>query len=212
MAYKLTYSTMFDPPPEMHTRFDTALAEVRAALGRRHSLHIAGKDIDTGDFRDKRSPIDRDWLLGSFSQATVDHADQAMRAASDAFPRWRATPPAERIRLLRRVAQIIEDRVYQISAAVALEVGKNRMEALGEVQETADFFNVYCDSFESQGGFDHVLPNDPLPNVGVAQSQRDEAVRCVGRHQPVQFSVRARGRSRGRGARHGQHGRAQGRE
>ena len=39
------------------------------------------------------------------------------------------------------------------------------MEALGEVQETADFFNVYCDDFERQQGFDHVLPNDPLPNA-----------------------------------------------
>ena len=165
MAYKLTYSTMFDPPPEMHTRFEAALGEVRGGLGGKHALYIAGRDVETGTLKDKRSPIDRNWLLGSFAQASAEHADQAMRAASDAFPRWRATPPAERVRLLRRVAQIIEERVYQISAAVALEVGKNRMEALGEVQETADFFNVYCDSFEAQGGFDHVLPNDPLPNV-----------------------------------------------
>jgi len=165
MAYKLTYSTMFDPPPEMHTRFDAALSEVRGGLGRKHSLHIAGQDVETGAFKDKRSPINRDWLLGSFAQASDQHVSQAMRAASEAFPRWRATPPAERIRLLRRVAETIEKRVYHIAAAVTLEVGKNRMEALGEVQETADFFNVYCDSFEAQGGFDHVLPNDPLPNV-----------------------------------------------
>ena len=32
MAYKLTYSTMFDPPPEMHTRFEAALREVRDGL------------------------------------------------------------------------------------------------------------------------------------------------------------------------------------
>ena len=69
------------------------------------------------------------------------------------------------MRLLRRVAQLIEERVYHIGAALTLEVGKNRMEALGEVQETADFFNVYCDDFERQQGFDHVLPNDPLPNA-----------------------------------------------
>ena len=165
MAYKLTYSTMFDPPPEMHTRFEAALDDVRGGLGRKHSLHIAGKDVETSAFKDKRSPIDRDWLLGSFAQANGEHVEQAMRAASDAFPRWRATPPQERMRLLRRVAQLIEERVYHIAAAVTLEVGKNRMEALGEVQETADFFNVYCDSFEQQDGFDHVLPNDPLPNV-----------------------------------------------
>ncbi len=165
MAYQLTYSTMFDPPPEMHTRFEAALDEVRGGLGRKHSLHIAGRDVETGASKEKHSPIDRNWLLGSFAQASGEHVDQAMRTASAAFPRWRATPPAERIRLLRRVAQLIEERVYLIAAAVALEVGKNRMEALGEVQETADFFNVYCDSFEEQGGFDHVLPNDPLPNV-----------------------------------------------
>jgi len=62
MPYKLTYSTMFDPPPEMHTRFEAALGEVRSGLGRRHSLHIAGKDLATGAFKDKRSPIDREWL------------------------------------------------------------------------------------------------------------------------------------------------------
>src|SRR5262249_8456844 len=151
---------MFDPPPEMHTRFEAALADVRGALGRPHALHVAGRDVETGDLKDKRSPIDRDWLLGSFAQASPAHADQAMRAANDAFAGWRATPPAERIRLLRRVARLIEERVYHIAAAVALEVGKNRMEALGEVQETADFFDVYCASFEQQNGFDHVLPND----------------------------------------------------
>ena len=33
------------------------------------------------------------------------------------------------------------------------------------MQETADFFNVYCDDFVQQQGFDHKLPNDPLPNA-----------------------------------------------
>src|SRR5689334_7006934 len=98
MAYKLTYSTMFDPPPEMHTRFEAALAEVRAGLGRRHALHVAGRDIEASAYQDKVSPIDIEWSLGSFAQATPAHADAAMRAASDAFPRWRTTPPAERMR------------------------------------------------------------------------------------------------------------------
>ena len=38
--------------------------------------------------------------------------------------------------------QLIEERVYDIAAALSLEVGKNRMEALGEAQETADFFTL----------------------------------------------------------------------
>ena len=163
--YKLTYSTMFDPPPEMHTRFDAALNDVRERLGEKRALHINGEDVSTTTSRDKRSPIRSQWLLGSFSQAGGGEVERAMRAAQAALPAWRATPPRERIALLRRVAQLIEERVYHIGAALTLEVGKNRMEALGEVQETADFFNVYCDDFLKGGSFDHVLPNDPLPNV-----------------------------------------------
>src|SRR4029078_10032912 len=165
MSYKLTYSTMFDPPPEMHARFDAAMRDVRSQLGRRYALHINGVDVDTANAREQRSPIDRDCLLGSFAQAGTQDVDRAMSAAAAAFPKWRATPPQEGMRLLRKVAQLIEEGVYHIRAALTLEVGKNRMEALGEVQETADFFNVYCDDFERQHGFDRALPNDPVPNT-----------------------------------------------
>jgi 1-pyrroline-5-carboxylate dehydrogenase len=165
MPYKLTYSTMFDPPAEMHLRFDASLQELRANLGATHPLFIDGQDIHAQVHREKCSPIDRDLTLGHFSQATAVDAERALVAAQGAFPGWRSLPSADRIRILRRVAQLIEERVYTIGAALALEVGKNRMEALGETQETADFFTAYCDDFERQHHFDHTLPNDPLPNV-----------------------------------------------
>src|SRR4030095_15765288 len=73
------------------------------------------------------------------------------------------TSMAERARLLKRVATLIEERVYHIAAAMSLEVGKNRMEALGEVQETADFFNLYADDYVQRNGFHRPRPDDPLP-------------------------------------------------
>jgi 1-pyrroline-5-carboxylate dehydrogenase len=39
------------------------------------------------------------------------------------------------------------------------------MEAIGEAQETVDFFRHYADDFESHAGYEHELPNDPLPGV-----------------------------------------------
>ena len=165
MSYKLTYSTMFDPPPDMHSRFEAALKDVQASLGAKRALHINGEDVAAASYREKRSPINRDWILGSFAQASAADVDRAMQAARSAFPLWRAMPASQRIELLRRVAQLIEERVYHIAAALTLEVGKNRMEALGETQETADFFTVYCDDFEQQQCFDRTLPNDPLPNT-----------------------------------------------
>jgi len=162
MTFKLTYATMFDPPEELHTRFDAAMQRLRGALGGSHALHIAGADCATEHAAEKRNPADRDVLLGTFAAASAADADRALRAAHGAWPEWKRTPAARRAQLLRRAGQLIEERVYDIAAALTLEVGKNRMEALGEAQEAADFFATYCDDFERAGGFVHALPDDPL--------------------------------------------------
>jgi len=163
MAFKLTYSTMFDPPEEMHTRFETALADVRAGLGSTHALHIGGRDVPGRRTYEKHSPADTREVLGRFPLGEAADVEQAVAAAKGALPAWRATPFADRARLARRVAALIEERVYTIGAALALEVGKNRMEALGETQETADFFSGYAAELERNEGYDRALPDDPLP-------------------------------------------------
>ena len=171
-GFKLTYSTMFNPPPELHTQFEAAMTRVRSALGTTHQLYVDGKDRPAGKTTQKRSsagrttpknnPADDRELLGEFAAATAADADEAIKAAQRAFPGWKQLPLGERLRVLRRVGQLIEERVYDIAAALTLEVGKNRMEALGEAQETADFFYSYCDDFERNEGFARALPNDPL--------------------------------------------------
>jgi 1-pyrroline-5-carboxylate dehydrogenase len=153
-SFRLTYSTMFDPPAELHERFDAALARVRARLGRDHPQWIGGVPRAGGARFEVRSPIDRDWLLGSFVRESAQDATDAVSAAAGACRDWARTPWRERVRAVRRVAALIEERVYDIGAAVALEVGKNRMESLGEVQETADLFSWYGDQMEANGGFD----------------------------------------------------------
>jgi 1-pyrroline-5-carboxylate dehydrogenase len=162
MTFTLTYSTMFDPPEEMHARFEAALAEVRAGLGATHAMHLGGRDVPAARTYEKRSPVDRRLVLGRFPLGDGGDVDRAMAAAKEAFPAWRATAPAERLRLVKRVSSLLEERVYDTSAALALEVGKNRMESLGETQETADFFSGYAAEYERNQHYDHVLPDDPL--------------------------------------------------
>ena len=162
MSFKLTYSTMFSPPSELHARFDEAMLDAVASLGKQHQIHFDGADRSGARTVVSSSPIDQRIVLGGFAVATASEAEQALQAANRAWKGWRGTPPARRADHLRRVAQLIEQRVFDIAAALTLEVGKNRMEALGEVQETADFFNGYADEFEQRQGFDHALPNDPL--------------------------------------------------
>lgn len=162
MTFKLTYATMFDPPAEMHDRFEAALTSVQAGLGATHAQFIGGVEVPAAKTYPKLSPIDEGRVLGHFPQGEAADVDRAMAAAKAATPAWRATPRAERIRLMRKVAELLEARVYAIGAALALEVGKNRMEALGETQETADFFWGYAEDFERNEGYDRVLPDDPV--------------------------------------------------
>jgi 1-pyrroline-5-carboxylate dehydrogenase len=161
--FKLTYSTMFDPPPSLHAHFDAALLDAKSRFGRDYPMWIGGRQRTAAASFDVRSPIDRDWLIGRFPRGSANDVADAVEAAQRALPSWAAAPWRQRVGLLRAAAANIEARVYEISAAVALEVGKNRIESLGVVQETAELISWYCDQMEANDGFVRDLPNDPLP-------------------------------------------------
>ncbi len=153
---------MFSPPEEMHTAFDGALARMRNYLGHTHALYIDGADALGASLIDDVNPANTLESLGRFASAGSNDVDAAVAAAARAHSAWRDTEPAERARLSRRVSALIEERVYEIAAALCLEVGKTRMEGLGEAQETADFFSGYARMYESNGFYDRALPDDPL--------------------------------------------------
>lgn len=160
--FHLTYATMFDPPEELHRNFERALTRVKAGLGREYPMLIGGSERRAAETFEDRSPINCEWRLGQFQKGTAQDARAAIAAARAAFPVWSAMKWQQRVRLLRRAAAIIMRRVYEFAAIDALEVGKNRMEALADVQETADLIEFYCHQMEKHGGFAVPLRNDPL--------------------------------------------------
>ncbi len=161
-TFTLTYSTMFDPPPALHTRFDDALLTARTALGADHAMRIGAHDERAPVQFEVKSPVDARVVLGRFQAGDATHADEAIAAAKAAFPPWAATPWTQRVALLRRAAALIKERVYEFGAVLALEVGKNRVEALGEAQETADLIAYYCDQMEANDGYARSMLADPL--------------------------------------------------
>ncbi len=108
-----------------------------------------------------RTPIDRDIVLGTVAKGTTQDLDDAVAAARRAQPAWAATPWQERLAILRRAAELISDRLMDLSALMSYEVGKNRIESLGEVEESADLIRYYAQTMEDNGGYDH-----PLGNLG----------------------------------------------
>jgi 1-pyrroline-5-carboxylate dehydrogenase len=161
-AFKLTYSTMFNPPEELHTRFEEAIEQVRSGLGKEHGMIIDGKDHFSEEKFEDRSPADTEVVLGTFQKGTSQDAHDALAAARRAFPMWSGMKWQERVALLRRAADRIDERIFEIGAAMAMEVGKNRMESLGDVAETSDLIRYSCEQMEKNNGYIVEMGRDPL--------------------------------------------------
>ncbi|MFN2159350.1 MAG: aldehyde dehydrogenase family protein [Anaerolineales bacterium] len=160
--FKLTYATMFDPPEELHTRFEAALEGIKSDLGAEYGMIIDGQDHFCDVKFEDKSPIDTDLILGVFQKGDINDAQKALTAARKAFPTWSGMPWQERVEIMRRAADVIDERTFEIGAAMALEVGKNRMESLGDVAETADLIRYACYQMEKNGGFIVEMGRDPL--------------------------------------------------
>jgi 1-pyrroline-5-carboxylate dehydrogenase len=160
--FKLTYATMFNPPEELHKGFDAAVARLKQNMGKEYGLIIDNKDVFADEKFDDFSPVNTEWKLATMQKGNATHAQAAMAAARKAFPDWSHTPWQERVKLLRKAAALIEERIFDLGAAMALEVGKNRMESLGDVQETADLIYYSCYQMELNNGYVKEMGKDPL--------------------------------------------------
>lgn len=161
-SFKLTYATMFNPPEELHTRFEEALVKTRANLGKEYGMIINGQERFAEQKFEDRSPANTDIVLGVFQKGTAQDAQDALAAARKAFPKWSGMKWQDRVRLMRRVADLIDERIFEIGTVMAMEVGKNRMEALGDVAETADLIRYACYQMEKNRGFIVKMGRDPL--------------------------------------------------
>jgi 1-pyrroline-5-carboxylate dehydrogenase len=134
----------------------------RANLGKEHAMMIDGKDVFAEDKFEDRNPANTDQVLGVFQKGNVKHAEAALEAARRAFPAWSRMKWQDRVALVRKAADLMDQRTFEIGVVVALEVGKNRMEAIGDVAETADLFRYACDRMEAADGFITEMGRDPL--------------------------------------------------
>ncbi|MCA9939761.1 MAG: aldehyde dehydrogenase family protein [Anaerolineales bacterium] len=150
---KVTYSTLASPNPLLDQYFDEAVAEAKAHFGQTFPMYINGVERTAAETFTKVSPTNLDMVMAHFQKGTEQDALDAVAAAKAAFPGWRNTPWQERVALLRKAANLISDRLFDIGAIMTMEVGKNRLEALGDVEETADLIRYYCDQMEANEGF-----------------------------------------------------------
>ncbi|HKW43709.1 MAG TPA: aldehyde dehydrogenase family protein [Thermoplasmata archaeon] len=142
---------------EFHAAYEAAVDKVRSEFGGKHPMVIGAEDVwATSTFPDL-SPANTKLVLGLFQKGTKAHAKAAIKAAREAYPTWAATPYMDRVRIFQRAADLIGQRRFPYAALMSFENGKNRYEAMADVDEAADLMRWYVAEMVRNKGFEHTM-------------------------------------------------------
>jgi malonate-semialdehyde dehydrogenase (acetylating)/methylmalonate-semialdehyde dehydrogenase len=98
-------------------------------------------DAEAGETLDVTNPASGETLAQVPLSGAAD-ADRAVRAAREAFPGWRATPPLERARACFQLKYALEERKDDLAMLVTRDNGKAIKDAAGEVRRGIECVEV----------------------------------------------------------------------
>jgi RHH-type proline utilization regulon transcriptional repressor/proline dehydrogenase/delta 1-pyrroline-5-carboxylate dehydrogenase len=137
--------------PTDRARMQEAIEDAGKAPWRDEPLRIGGTEVVTGAWDEIRAPAHPGHLLGRVARAGLAEVQQAVGAATSAFPEWRDAPGAGRAEVLRQAAALIAGRRFELAALEVFESAKPWREADGDVTEAIDFLRYYALQAEEIG-------------------------------------------------------------
>jgi betaine-aldehyde dehydrogenase len=120
--------------------------------------------------------------IAELEQAGVAETDAAVARAKAAFEKWRSVTPADRARLLRRLAGLVEENAEELARIESRNVGKPIAGARGEVGMVAQVFHFYAGAIDKHYG-------DTIPVAGGVAATFREPLGVVGLIVPWNFPL-----------------------
>lgn len=110
-------------------------------------------------------------LLGRTPVGCAEDVDDAVKAATAAFPKWRDTPVADRIQYLFRLRGILERDQKEMAELVTREHGKTYNEGLAEIRRAIQDIETACG----------------MPNLSMGEHKTDVAkgIDCIVERRPL---------------------------
>jgi vanillin dehydrogenase len=105
-----------------------------------HASHVGKTHFVNGEWLDPKGQTFPDFnpfngeVVANIASGGREEALQAVAAAHAAFPAWAALPPAERMRLFLKAADVIERRAQDIVGFMAVETGSSAAFSMFQVQ------------------------------------------------------------------------------
>jgi len=140
-----------------HTAYEAAASEVLGNAGGAsidYPNHIDGKPCLSGKQFTDRSPGDERIVVGLFQSSSREEVAEAIRSSQHAFLTWSREDWKDRVRIFQKAADIMRRQKYMVAAAITLDNGKNRYEAVADVDEGIDFLDYYCAEMRRNDGYE----------------------------------------------------------
>jgi acyl-CoA reductase-like NAD-dependent aldehyde dehydrogenase len=120
--------------------------------------------------------------IAHLDRAGLEETDRAVANARAAYPAWRAVKPADRARLLRRVAALVEEHGEELARLETANVGKPIGDSRWEIGMVADVFHFYAGAVEKHYG-------ETIPVAGGVDLTFKEPLGVVGLIVPWNFPL-----------------------
>jgi 1-pyrroline-5-carboxylate dehydrogenase len=138
---------------KFHLDFDNAVNEVKKELGKTYPIIINGKEINSDNRFIVSSPANRNIKVAEFPSGTNDDALDAISSAKNAFEQWSSISYQKRADVFKECADAFSNQKFRLAAIMAFENGKNRFEAISDLDEAIDFMRFYSYQLEKNEGF-----------------------------------------------------------
>ncbi|MEE9498771.1 MAG: aldehyde dehydrogenase family protein [Nitrospinaceae bacterium] len=96
------------------------------------------KASSSGETFENINPANHDEVVGRFQKSNKKDVNDAISAAEEALPQWRATPAPKRGEILFKVAELLLQQKESLAQDMTREMGKVIGETRGDVQEAID--------------------------------------------------------------------------
>ncbi len=120
--------------------------------------------------------------IAELERAGVEETDAAVARAKAAFPVWKAVAPADRARLLRGLATLVEEHSEELARIESRNVGKPIAGARAEIGMVAQVFHFYAGAVDKHYG-------DTIPVAGGVDVTFREPLGVVGLIVPWNFPL-----------------------
>ena len=121
---------------------------------------VGGREVSgtSGRFGEVFNPATGE-VQAKVALASKAELDAAVKVAAEAFPKWAATPPLTRSRILFRFKQLCDERLDALADAITSEHGKVHSDAKGEMIRGLEVVEFAC-------GAPQLLKGEFCENVG----------------------------------------------